>query len=127
MRNVVSGLFISLDGVTESPDQWQFDNFDEDMGAAMGEMFSSVDTMLLGRVTFEEWAPYWPTSTDEPFASFINSVPKVVVSKTLKNVAWGDFDSISLLEGDLTERPARRTHADGASSGRGQGQTAFRG
>jgi hypothetical protein len=31
MRKVVSSLFISLDGVTESPDQWQFDHFDADM------------------------------------------------------------------------------------------------
>lgn len=103
MRKVASGLYITLDGVTESPDQWQFDNVDEDIGAAMGEGLESVDTMLLGRVTYEEWASYWPFSNDEPYASFINNTPKVVVSRTLNDVSWSDYDTVSLLEGDLTE------------------------
>jgi dihydrofolate reductase len=76
MRKVVTGLFISLDGVTESPDQWQFDHFDDDMMAAMEAYIAEADTVLMGRVTYQEWAPYWPTSTDEPFASFINNAPK---------------------------------------------------
>lgn len=100
MRNVVAGLFISLDGVTESPNRWQFDNFDEELGAAMGEMMSGTETFLLGRVTYEDWHTYWPTSKDEPFAGFINNVPKVVVSRTLDRVDWGGFDTVSLLGGD---------------------------
>lgn len=88
MRKVVSGLFISLDGVTESPDQWQFDNFDAEMAAGMGEVIANVDTALLGRVTYQEWAAYWPTSNDEPYASFINDTPKYVFSRTLGKVDW---------------------------------------
>lgn len=88
MRKVVSGLFISLDGVTESPDQWQFDNFDAEMAAGLGEFLAKVDTGLLGRVTYQEWASYWPTSTDEPYASFINNTPKYVFSRTLDKVDW---------------------------------------
>ena len=103
MRNVVAGLFISLDGVTESPNRWQFDNFDEELGAATGEMMTGTETFLLGRVTYEDWNTYWPTSNDEPFASFINNIPKIVVSKTLKDVSWGGFDTVSLLEGDLSQ------------------------
>jgi dihydrofolate reductase len=88
MRKVVSGLFISLDGVTESPDKWQFDNFDAEMAASMGEFIVTVDTVLMGRVTYQEWEPYWPTSSDEPFASFINNTPKYIVSSTLDKVEW---------------------------------------
>lgn len=44
MRKVVAGLFISLDGVTESPEQWQFDNFDEDMMAGMTSQITAQDT-----------------------------------------------------------------------------------
>lgn len=88
MRKVISGLFISLDGVTEAPDQWQFDNFDAEMAAAMGAHIDAEDTILLGRVTYQEWAPYWPTSTDEPYASHINNTPKYVVSNTLDKVEW---------------------------------------
>jgi dihydrofolate reductase len=103
MRSVKAALFMSLDGVTESPEKWQFDAFDADMGAAMGEMISSVDTVLLGRATYEVWALSWPTSGNEPFASFINTTPKIVVSNTLKDVAWGDFETVSLLEGRLLD------------------------
>jgi dihydrofolate reductase len=98
MRKVVSGLFISLDGVTESPDQWQFDNFDEDMGAAMGAHLAQEDAILLGRVTYQEWADYWPSATDEPYASHINGTPKYVASRTLDRVAWGDRDNVALVK-----------------------------
>lgn len=104
MRKVFSGLFISLDGVTESPDQWQFDHFDEGMMAGMSALLANQDAMLLGRVTYQEWADYWPTSTDEPFASFINSIPKYVVSTTLESVTWSNS---TLLSGDLAAEIAR--------------------
>jgi dihydrofolate reductase len=79
MRKVVAGLFMTLDGVVESPGSWQ-EHFDEEMGEAMMEQLGSQDAVLLGRVTYQEWASYWPTATDEPFASFINSTPKYVFS-----------------------------------------------
>lgn len=104
MRKVVSGLFISLDGVTEAPNEWQFDSFDQDLGAAMGAMIAETDTILLGRVTYQEWADYWPTSTDEPFAGFINNTPKYVVSTTLDSVDW---QNSTLVKGNLAEEIAR--------------------
>src|SRR5207237_9235294 len=67
MRKVIAGLFIALDGVVESPDKWQ-EHFDEDMGQAMTEQLASQDAVLLGRVTYQEWASYWPTAPDAPFA-----------------------------------------------------------
>lgn len=101
MRKVFGALFISLDGVTEAPNLWQFDNFDEDMGAAMMAVLSEQDAVLLGRVTYEEWAGYWPNSTDEPFASFINNTPKYVFSTTLDNVdAW---QNSTLIKGNAAE------------------------
>ncbi|HMA34062.1 MAG TPA: dihydrofolate reductase family protein [Chloroflexia bacterium] len=104
MRKVVSGLFISLDGVTEAPNEWQFDSFDQDLGTEMGAMIAGTDTILLGRVTYQEWADYWPTSTDEPFASFINNTPKYVVSTTLETVAW---QNATLLKGPLAAELSR--------------------
>ncbi len=103
MRKVTSGLFISLDGVTQSPNLWQFDAFDEDMMAAMTDHINAEDTVLLGRVTYQEWAPYWPTSTDEPYASHINTTPKYVVSTTLDTVEWGTWQNINLIKGDLAD------------------------
>ena len=53
MRTVTSGLFVSLDGVVESPDQWQFDHFDADMEQELGALIGGVDAVLLGRVTYQ--------------------------------------------------------------------------
>lgn len=97
MRKVIAGLFISLDGVVEAPDQWQ-EHFDEEMMAELQSQLAEQDAVLLGRVTYHDWAGYWPTSTDEPFASFINNTPKYVFSTTLDKVDWKNS---TLLKGDL--------------------------
>ena len=85
MRKVTAGLFSSIDGVVQAPNEWQ-PAFDDEMGAALSRTLEEQDAVLLGRVTFEEWAGYWPTSTDEPFASWINRTPKYVASTTLDSV-----------------------------------------
>jgi dihydrofolate reductase len=117
MRNVISGLFISLDGVTESPNLWQFDAFDEDMMAAMTDHINAEDTVLLGRVTYQEWAPYWPTSTDEPYASHINTTPKYVVSTTLDTVEWGTWQNINLIKGNLVDAIGKLKQQPGKNIG----------
>jgi len=117
MRKVTSGLFISLDGVTEAPDQWQFDHFDEGMMAALGAHIAAEDTILLGSVTYAEWAPYWPTATDEPYASHINTTPKYIVSTTLDKVAWGQWDNVTLLKGNLAAEIAKLKQQPGKNIG----------
>ena len=87
MRKVVAQLFYSVDGVVERPDKWAIFP-DEDTGEEMSGIMARQDDVLLGRVTYEEWAGYWPNSKDEPFASFINNVRKHVASKTLKKTEW---------------------------------------
>jgi dihydrofolate reductase len=103
MRKVVAALFISLDGVAEAPNLWQFDNFDEDMLQAMATQLAQQDAVLLGRVTYQEWADYWPTATDEPFASFINNTQKYVFSTTLDSVNWANS---TLVKGNLADEIA---------------------
>lgn len=106
MRKVVAGLFITLDGVAEAPEQWQ-ETFDEDMAADLGAFLPTVDTILLGRVTYQEWVGYWPTyagdGPDAGYARMINNSPKYVVSTTLDEVSWGKFDNAMLIKGNLAE------------------------
>lgn len=101
MRKVISGMFVSLDGVAEAPDKWQGDLFDQDMEQAMGAAIANMDTALMGRVTYQEWQPFWPTSQIEPYASFINNVPKFVFSKTLEHVDW---QNTTLVKSPLAEK-----------------------
>jgi dihydrofolate reductase len=100
MRKLTAGLFHSIDGVVEAPFKFQFDSFDDELGAELGKVMGSTDTVILGRVGYEEWAGYWPNAQqDEGFASFINAIPKFVASRTLKGpLAWKNS---TLIEGDL--------------------------
>ena len=98
MGRIVSSFFISLDGVVEAPDQWHFPYFNDEMGGAIGKAAETTDAFLMGRVVYEEWAGYWPTSTDEPFASFLNNTPKYVVSRTLEEATW---NNTTIINGDV--------------------------
>ena len=101
MRKLTAGLFHSIDGVVEAPDRWQFDAFDADLGGLLTKVMARVDTVLLGRKGYEEWAGYWPSAeADQDFGAFINAVPKFVASRTLgpADLAW---QNSTLIAGEL--------------------------
>jgi dihydrofolate reductase len=114
MRKVTASLFSTLDGVVEAPNEWQF-AFDDEMGAAMSRTLEELDSVLLGRVTYAEWAAYWPTSTDEPFASFINRVPKYVASTTLDSV--DEWANSTLIKGPVADFVAELRQQEGGTIG----------
>jgi hypothetical protein len=58
---------------------------------------------LMGRVTYEEMAAFWPTSTSD-YARSMNEIPKVVFSKTLKQAGWAET---RIAGGDLREEIGR--------------------
>lgn len=100
MATIVSNFFISLDGVVERPEQWHFPYFDDEMGAVVGRGVAATTAFLMGRKQYQEWAQYWPNQAggaDGDFASFINAVPKYVLSNTLTEATW---QNTTLLSGD---------------------------
>lgn len=112
MRRLTTGLFYSLDGVVEAPNLWQYDSFDEELGAGMQAMIERTDTVLLGRVGYQEWAGYWPNAgAGDLFASFINPVEKLVASRTLT----GDLEwqNARLIEGNLEDAVRELKASDG--------------
>src|SRR3712207_4629879 len=98
MRKVTAGLFHSVDGVVSDPYKFQFDSFDDELGEGLTTMMDTVDTVVLGRVSYQEWAAYWPNaSVDEDFSAFINPVEKHVASRTLTGpLEWQDRKSTRL-------------------------------
>lgn len=105
MRKIVAGLFMTLDGVVESPEKWQLPYFNDEMGQEIGAQMAAADTMLLGRRTYQEFASYWPNQpNDEPFADYMNNTPKLVVSTTLDTVDW---QNSSLITGSVVEEIAK--------------------
>jgi dihydrofolate reductase len=94
-----SGLFISLDGVIESPETWHFPYFDDEMGAAVGELMNGNDATLLGRQTYDEFAAYWPNADpNDPTTGAMNGARKYVVSTTLTEPTW---ENTSVISGDV--------------------------
>ncbi|MDN5930984.1 MAG: dihydrofolate reductase family protein [Pseudonocardia sp.] len=99
MGFIRSGLFISLDGVIESPETWHFDYFDDQMGAVVGELMAGNDATLLGRRTYDEFAAYWPTADPaDPITAQMNGSRKYVVSTTLTDPSW---ENSSVVTGDV--------------------------
>jgi len=100
MRKVTAGLFHSVDGVVEAPNRWQFDAFDDELGALLGEVLGKTDTVILGRGGYQEWAQYWPKAkVDEGFADFINKVPKYVASTTLMGKL--EWQNATVIDGNV--------------------------
>jgi dihydrofolate reductase len=135
MRIVISE-FISLDGVVQAPggpDEdrdggfehggWSMPFFDpEVMGPSIDEAAKRTDALLYGRRTWQVMAGAWPGRAGDPFADWINSVDKYVVSNTLSeaDLTWGPT---TLIRGDdlgtavnaLRERPGRDVNVMGSS------------
>ena len=93
MRKIAASLFVSLDGVAEAPETWHLPYFDDEMGSAVGAAMADCDAMLLGRVQYQQFAAYWPTSEDE-FAGFMNNQKKYVVTTTLTEATWTNTEII---------------------------------
>ena len=105
MRKIVAGLFISLDGVVEAPDQWHFPYFNEEMGAAVDATLGTADTVLFGRKTYDSFAGAWPEreaagEEDAEFGKRLGDARKIVVSNQKLEFTWRNSEQ---LEGDLVE------------------------
>ena len=100
MRKIVVSLLLSLDGVAEDPDTFLTDWDDDVMDANMAAVIATQDAVILGRRSYDEWARFWPESTIEPYATFINTVAKFVVTSTPLDREWANT---RVVEGGLIE------------------------
>jgi dihydrofolate reductase len=107
VRKVVVVEFLSLDGVMESPEEWAFSYSNDEMEEANAAGMAASDAMLLGRVTYQEFASYWPyqDSADQPFTDYLNNTPKFVVSTTLE--APLEWQNSTLIKGNVAEEIAK--------------------
>jgi dihydrofolate reductase len=127
--------FVTIDGIMQSPGApeedpsngfdlggWLPPYFDDQVGQYMASVFGHVDAFLLGRFTYETFAGYWPNVTDpaNPIAGKLNSLPKYVVTSTLKEVTWNNS---RLITGDivkevneLKQQPGRELQIHGSAA-----------
>ena len=107
MRKVLVVEFLLLDGVMESPEEWAFSYSNDEMEEANASGMAAADAMLLGRVTYQEFASYWPyqDSADQPFTDYLNNTPKFVVSTILE--APLEWQNSTLIKGNVAEEIAK--------------------
>jgi dihydrofolate reductase len=110
MRKIINSTYISLDGVVDRPHEWPSVGDRGSKGDEIqAELLFGCDALLMGRRTYEGFAPLWPTRSD-PFSDHINSMPKYVVSSTLTDPEWSNTTVIS---GDPVSRIKRLKEAPG--------------
>jgi dihydrofolate reductase len=127
MSKLVVAEFVSLDGVMQAPGGeeedreggfeyggWQMGYNDEVSGERIGASMTQTGSFLLGRKTYEIFAAYWPTqSDDDQFAKILNGLPKYVASTTLSEpLAW---QNSTLLQGDVAKAVAELKQGEGGN------------
>ena len=114
MRKLVVSMAMSLDGLVARPGRfgaggWGVPPEDPALKQHKLGWFPHVELHLMGRNTYEEMASFWPTS-DDPYAAPMNTIPKVVFSRTLERADW---DETRIARGDLaTEIAQLKTEGD---------------
>jgi dihydrofolate reductase len=110
MRKVINSTYVSLDGVVTNPQEWTFQFRDAAANQFAFEQLMASDALLMGRRTYEVFAAVWPTMNDEGgFADKMNSMPKHVASRTLKETTW----NATVIQGDLAEEVDRLKRTPG--------------
>jgi dihydrofolate reductase len=95
MRKILAFLVVTVDGYYEGPNgEFDWPVVDEEFNEFGLRQLEEVDTLLFGRVTYEGMASYWPTPAaeqDDPrVAAKMNTLPKLVVSRTLDKADWAN-------------------------------------
>lgn len=108
MRRLTASVQVTLDGVMGAPEEWALRFVDEESERRGVAELAAADALLLGRVTYEGFLGYWPSSTD-PEAEQMNAMPKYVVSGSLKKVEWKS----TLIGGDVASEIRRLKNEPG--------------
>jgi dihydrofolate reductase len=92
MRKLIVAEFLTVDGVMEASEEWQPPYVSEDVAEEIRAAIHASEALLLGRVTYELFAAYWPAQSNHTLgiADKLNSQPKFVVSTTLEKAAWNN-------------------------------------
>ena len=112
MRKIINSTYITLDGVVEAPHLWPSLGRpgDERADQIQADLLLSCDDVLMGRHTYDGFAPVWPTRSGDPVSDRINTMPKHVVSTTLKDPEW---NNTRVIDGDVAAEIAWLKDAPG--------------
>jgi dihydrofolate reductase len=100
MRKIINSTYISIDGAIEEPHLWPALDGPSDPRAdeIQTELLLACDAVLMGRRTYDGFAPVWPTRSGDPASDQMNSMRKYVVSSTLRDPEW---NNTHVVDGDV--------------------------
>lgn len=110
MRKVIALIHLSLDGFAAGPnDELDWIAYDDELEQYSHALHASTDAVIWGRRTYQGMASYWLTVPDDPgstpaereHARWLESATKIVVSRTLDRVEWGDAQNTVLITDDI--------------------------
>ncbi|MGH3862994.1 dihydrofolate reductase family protein [Actinokineospora sp.] len=106
MRKLINSTYISLDGVIENPHHWPPSSGKDDGtgGKIQTDLLLSCDAVLMGRRTYDGFAPVWMTKSGDPLSDRMNSIKKYVFSTTLTDPKWANT---TVLDGDVATEVAK--------------------
>jgi dihydrofolate reductase len=112
MPKIINSTYITLDGVIEAPHLWPSlgGPSDERFGQIQTDLLLSCDAVLMGRRTYDGFAPAWPTRSGDPLSDRMNAIPKYVVSTTLKDPEW---NNTHVIDGDVVAEITRLRQGSG--------------
>ena len=112
MRSIINSTYVTLDGVIQNPQNWPVSGgFSDEGGRIQFELLERCDALLMGRHTYDGFAPAWSSRSGDPFSDRMNALPKYVVSTTLTDPGWNnttvvDRDPVEAIR-DLKQQPGR--------------------
>jgi dihydrofolate reductase len=109
MGKVALQMYLTLDGVMEAPETWEGPFWSDELEKYALEQVLAVDALLLGRATYELFASSWPSRSGDAFSDRMNSMPKFVVSNTVKAPEW----NASMIDGDAVEEVSKLKQQSG--------------
>nr|WP_294875241.1 dihydrofolate reductase family protein [uncultured Pedobacter sp.] len=123
MRKIIACLFLTMDGVIQSPggpDEdpknnfkwggWSFPHWDDIMNQSMAKITAEPYDLLLGRRTYEIFAAFWPNQQNDPTSEMFNRVEKYVVATTKVDTSW---INTSLITGNVIHELEKFKASDG--------------
>jgi dihydrofolate reductase len=120
MRKLILQEFVTLDGLAAGPnDSVDFvpaaTRGDRSFGEEQLRLMDTVDTILLGRVTYGMFAAYWPNAQGEEktFADKMNATPRIVFSRTLDRAPWGAWEECRIVRGAPPDEVAKLQRQSG--------------
>jgi dihydrofolate reductase len=115
MRNLILQEFITLDGLAAGL-HGKVDfvpratGDDRSFGAEQMRLLETIDAILLGRVTYQLFAGYWPNITsgeEKAFADKLNATPKIVFAKSLERAPWGTWQEATIVRSRAADEVAK--------------------